>query len=234
MDVEQIIKAVRWCYDEEAQNGASFSSASADDNTLMNNIIKSKIGDALRWICLYAPAELLDGSDEVSLDTGILVDAELSDRSTSDNGVEIAEGTDCLVMTMPATFIKLARVRALNWHRAIIVPISEDSEEYLQLHDTNGATATNDRPQAAIRNKSTRQIELWPLPEGDSFHVEVTYVADPGNNYDSSSLSTKVAIPPKGKTAFIYYLAFLTLSAYEDSRAERMLEIAKMNIGRNG
>lgn len=234
MDVEQIIKAVRWCYDEEAHNTASFSSASADDNTLMNNIIKSKIGDALRWICLYAPAEILDGSDEVSLETGILVDAELSDHTTSDNGVGIIEGAECLVMTMPPSFIKLARVREVNWHRAIITPIAEDSEEYLQLHDPNGATATVERPQAAIRNKSTRQIELWPLPEGDSFHVEVTFVADPGNSYDTSSPSTKVAIPPKGKTAFIYYLAYLTLSAYEDSRAARMLEIAKMNIGRNG
>ena len=231
MSIEQIIKAVRLCYDEEAQNAADFSSASADDNTLMNNIIKSKIGDAVRWVCLYAPAELLGGTDETNTPTGILIDAELSDDVTSDNGVVLIEGTECLVLTMPVNFIKLVRVRVLNWHRAVRVPIAEDSDEYLQLHDVNGATATIERPQAALRDKTTKQIELWPLPEGDSFEVEVTYVTDPGYAYDSStSLSTTIAIPPKVKTAFIYYLAFLTLSAYDDSRAQRMLDIARMNI----
>ena len=88
MTVEQIIEAVRFCYDEEPMNSAGFSSVSDNDNTYMDNIIRSKIGDAVRWICLYAPAELLGGSDETSgtseqNKTGILVDATNNDLTVA-------------------------------------------------------------------------------------------------------------------------------------------------------
>ena len=90
MTVGEIIKAVRFCYDEEAIDSADFRNASAQDNTYMDNIIKSKIGDAVRWICLYSPAELLGGSDEKDgssepIDTGIIVDAEVSSGSPIDS-----------------------------------------------------------------------------------------------------------------------------------------------------
>lgn len=229
MTVQNIYQAVRCCYDEEAQNNANFVSASAGDMALMNNIIKAKIGDALRWICLYAPAELLGGSDETSdgteVPTGILVDMPASGTLVP---TTIA-GTTGGYITTPANFIKLARIRVAGWHRAIKSPIEEDSEEYLQLYDENGATATAERPQAAIINKATKVIEVWPT----GVSVQYTYVAEVNNTSAESDTdgTTVIAIPPRAKTAFIYYLAFLVLSAYGDSLATRMLEIAKMNLG---
>lgn len=222
MTVEQIIKAVRWCYDEEAQNLSNIQQAQAGDSTLMDNIIKAKIPDAVRWICLYAPTELLGGSDEQDFPTGILVDKTGSPTSIS--------GTTGGKLTMPPDYIRLVRVRVNGWHRAVKNPISEDSDEYLQLRDENGATATADRPQAAIIDKATKEIEVWPT--GAS--AEYTYVASLNDEDITKDGGTTVAIPPRAKTAFIYYLAFLVLSAYEDSRAARMLDIAKMNIGKNG
>ena len=132
---------------------------------------------------------------------------------------------------MPADFIKLVRVRVTGWHRAIRVPVAEDSPEYLQFRDEFGAKAVADRPMAAIIEKATKEVEVWPT--GTS--AEVTYIQDPNVSIASDAAdSTNVALPPRAKSAFIYYLAFLVLSAYEDSRAARMLEIAKMNTGRNG
>jgi len=227
MTVGDIIKAVRWCYDEEKSNNVNFGNASSNDNTLMDNIIKAKIGDALRWVCLYAPAELLNGTDGTG-STGILVDkANISPTSiTGTTGGRIV-----LDATNHAGFIKIVRVRMEDWHRAIKEPISEDSEEYLQLYDSNGAAATIDRPQAAIIDKATKEIEVWPFTSGKK--AQYTYVADPGTTIDATSADTDVLnIPPKVKTAFIYYLAFLVLTSYEDSRAARMLEIAKMNVSR--
>ena len=237
MTVDDIIKAVRWCYDEEQMNSADFGDASANDNTLMDNIIKAKIGDAVRWICLYCPPELLGGSDtkktqgggQVEVPTGILVDKTPT--------VDPISGTTGGKFTLEPDFIRLARVRVNTWHRAVINPITEDSDEYLQLRDTNAA-ATEDRPQAAIIDKATKVLEVWP--KGAS--AEYTYVAaaepvglDNSGNVPSSDADIKqYALPPRAKTAFIYYLAFLVLSAYEDSRAPRMLEIANMNTGRNG
>ena len=242
MTVKQIIKAVRWCIDEEAVNMANLADASAydfedgahTDEGLMNNIIKSKIGDALRWICLYAPADLLGGTDEyvsgttTPIATGILVDMP----TTGTLAPTPIVGTQAGKLVMPSDFVKLARVRVAGWHRAVKNLLSEDSDEYLQLYDTNGATATEDRPQAALIEKSAREIEVWPT--GTS--AEYTYVA----NIDAEDVIKEreeggttiayVALPPRVKTSFVYYLAYLLLSAYGDARAERMLQIAMQNL----
>lgn len=242
MTVDDIIRAVRYSIDEEAVNAASLADASTidglaiDDTALMNNIIRNKIGDALRWICLYAPADLLGGTDsytineqdeEVPVLTGILVDkSEIPESIGTTTGGKL---------TMPADFVKLARIRVTGWHRAVKELLSEDSDEYLQLRDDNGATATADRPQAALIEKSVREIEVWPK----GTKAEYTYVA---NLNTDEVIKTKqeggqnieyVAIPPRVKTSFIYYLAFLLLSAYGDSRSERMLSIAQQNLNVN-
>lgn len=235
MTVQNIYKAVRWCYDEEALGAANFAGASDDDYTLMNNIIKAHIGDALRWICLYAPAEILSGSDEEE-DTGIVVEDELTPSTTiTDTDAGVADGAPDSVtyqrFALPANFLRLVRVREAKWHRAVTIPVEEDSDEYLQLHDPNGAYATTDRPQAAIINKKRKVLEIWPCPNTNP-SVEFTCIVTPLSvNTAGDEETTSVAVPPLAKSAFIYYLAFLTLSAYEDSRAVRMLEIAKMNLG---
>lgn len=220
MSIDDIISAVRFCIDEEATNGASFSNAASGDDTRMNNIIKNKIGDALRWVCLYAPAELLGGTDQTGTATGILVDDTPTPTAVYNNKAG--------KITLSGDFIKLARVRAANWHRAVKEPLREDSDEYLQLLDENGATATADRPQAAIIDKATKELEVWPWASGQS--VSLTYVASVAPAAIGNPV-TAYAFPPKVKTSIIYYLAFLLLSAYNDPRAERMLAIAKMNLG---
>ena len=242
MTVSEIIKSVRWCIDEEAVNASELADTSAydfeggshSDNGLMNNIITDKIGDALRWVCLFGPATLLDGSDEtkeekgktVVIDPGVMKDVTATPTAIT--------GKNAGRITMPTDFIKLARIRVNGWHRAIKVPISEDSEEYLQLYDVNGATATADRPQAAVIDKTVKEIEVWPWTATDG-QVEYTYVAaTDGKGFETTKegvTETHYALPPKARTAFIYYLAFLVLSAYGDARAKNMLDIAKMNLG---
>ena len=220
MSIDDIISAVRFCIDEEATNGASFANAASGDDTRMNNIIKNKIGDALRWVCLYAPAELLGGTDQSGTSTGILVDDAPTPTAVYDNKAG--------KIVLNGNFIKLARVRVNGWHRAVKVPLQEDSDEYLQLLDTNGATATADRPQAAIIDKATKELEVWPWNSSET--VSLTYVA----SVEPAGIGTPVtayAFPPKVKSSIIYYLAYLLLSAYNDARAERMLAIAKMNLG---
>lgn len=237
MKVEDIVKSVRLCIDEEADNGSSLADAGLNDESKMDSIIKDKIGDALRWVCLFAPADMLGGSDEVEtgttteVPTGVLVDV-----TSDDTGFDIdqIDDYDAGVITLDSNFIKLARVRVEGWHRAVRVPISEDSDEYLQLYDSNGATATADRPQAALIEKSQRQLEVWPWEDTKS--VCLTYVAncEPKAITTGSGTSLEItayALPPRARTAIIYYLAFLLCSAYGDARAARMLEIARMSLG---
>lgn len=215
--VRDICKRVRLCYDEEARNIAELSEQTTD-STLMDNIIKDKIGDGLRWICLYAPSEQLAGGGSSGDAVNILVDA---------TGSVPTDGR----IPLGSSFIRLIRVRCSNWHRAVMGDslLKEDSDEYLQLYDTYGAEATTDRPQAALIESSEKKVEVWPH---SSSAYELTKLVMPSaSDLDNLEPDTLIGVPPLLESSFIYYLAFLTLSAYEDSRSARMLEIARMNLG---
>ena len=138
MTVGDIIKAVRWCIDEEALNVAGIADVSAydfDSGThtdlgLMNNIIRYKIPAALRWVCLYAPAEQLSGvASGGSGSTTIDIIQEDASLSATNN-----------VLTPSKTLIRVIRVKGTGWHRAILGDslIKEDSDEYLAVNDTSG------------------------------------------------------------------------------------------------
>lgn len=222
MKVVDIIKSVRWCIDEEAVNATGFADASAydfggstTDNGLMNNVIKDKIGAAIRWACLNAHSSQLSVGAVLG---AVEVVKEETTQSPTNNALSLG-----------GQFLRLIRVKAANWHKAIMSEslIAEDSEEYVQLRNTDGAEATLERPQAALINTKIKKVEVWPLQNAGD--VTITYVESP----DLSSITdtTEINIPPAIETSFIYYLAYLLLSAYGDMRAERMIEIAKQNVG---
>ena len=228
MTVGEIIKSVRWCIDEEAVNMAEIADVSAydfeggihTDIGLMNNIIRHKIPDALRWVCLYAPAEQLSGgsgSQQDSIDV-IHEDATLT-----------AEGN---VLTPSKTLVRVIRVKGTGWHRAILGDslIKEDSDEYLQVHDTNGAEATIDRPQAALVNTNEKKVEVWPGNGTFSLTYITTLSSTDIQNLDNDN--TPVGVPVQVETSFIYYLAYLLLTAYGDARAKNMFDVAMLNLGR--
>jgi hypothetical protein len=230
MTVGNIIKAVRWCIDEEAVNAANIEDVSAydfdggthTDLGLMNNIIRNKIPAALRWVCLYAPAEQLSGvsgSGSGSLNT---IDIIHEESLTATNNV----------LTPTKTLVRVVRLKGTGWHRAILGDslIKEDSEEYLQVHDTNGAEATVDRPQASLMNTKTKKVEVWPGTGTFTItYIKALSTSDLGNlNNDS----TEVGVPAQVETSFIYYLAYLLLTAYGDARAKGMYDVATLNLGR--
>lgn len=214
MEVEDIVKSVRFCIDEAPSNDANFEGAADGDASGMDDIIKDKIPDALRWVCMFASPQMLTGTDTTGTGTGIIYEGQ---------GISTETGT----ITMPQNFIKLCRIRGSQWHRAITgeTLIREDSEDYLKLYD-DYAAATNERPQAAIIEKEIKEIQVFPSAENtfDYTCIVMPTAVHVGND-------NNIPLPPMAKTAFIYYLAFILLSAYNDARATRMLDIAKMNIG---
>lgn len=216
MTIKSIIDNVRWVLDEEK--------GQPDYETVyMDNIIKSRINDALRWIIYNADTSLLDGSD-TNDGTGCIIQEELP------SDVETKATLNGAYVRMPSDFVRLVRVKVTGWARAIHEPIAEDSEQYLMQSDAM-AKADKTRPQAAIVSTLPNKIELFPTPlEGDK--VEITYAVTPGEIDTSASEDTSFGIPPKLKTAFIYYLAYLVMIAYDDnSKANSMLATAKMNAG---
>lgn len=219
LTVRDIIKRVRWCIDEEAANIAELDGIDEDAGLYMDNIIKAKVYDALRWCLQYASRDLLsdDGSHATS-DQQVVTSATLS----------VVEGTPTVV-TLPTGFLRLVRVRVGGWKKAVMHPIEEDSNQYLELSDAT-AMATNDRPVAALIRTDPKKLELWPGGQATTT-VELTYVNTPHYDESATTDATTVYVPDKLMSAYLYYIAFLTLSAYGDNRAPVMLSIAKMNLG---
>lgn len=214
MKIEDIIKQVRWCIDEEYNNTSEITDEK--DDTYMDNIIKSKINDALHWIAITAAS------------SPVLADSKKVDATTTST-VKVEEyvaekGIGIITMPSDTEVINISRVRGKGWFKAV-VPVEDTADEALMMFDES-AMGTADRPQAAIMRENPIRILLQPKPE----EAVISFVGVP-KNVDVSSETTDVAITDKLKNAFIYYLAFLLLSAYNDNKATHMYTIAMQQLG---
>ena len=215
MSIEEIIKAVRWCIDEESNNTSEITDEK--DDLYMDNIIKSKINDALHWIAITAAS------------SPVLSDSK-SIGSTSDT-IQVSDfdsNRNIGVITMPSNMeiITINRIRGASWYKAV-TPVEDTDDEALMMYDDT-AKGTIDRPQAAIMRENPIKILMQPK----TLTAVITYVGVP-KSVSTDASTTDVSIPDKLKNAFIYYIAFLLLSAYDDTKASQMYTIALQQLGVN-
>lgn len=215
MSIEEIIKAVRWCIDEESNNTSEITDEK--DDLYMDNIIKSKINDALHWIAITAAS------------SPVLSDSK-SIGSTSDT-IQVSDfdsNRNIGVITMPSNMeiITINRIRGASWYKAV-APVEDTDDEALMMYDDT-AKGTIDRPQAAIMRENPIKILMQPKTST----AVITYVGVP-KSVSTDASTTDVYIPDKLKNAFIYYIAFLLLSAYDDTKANQMYTIALQQLGVN-
>ena len=215
MKVEDIINQVRWCIDEESNNTSAITDE--NDDTYMDNIIKSKINDALHWIAITAASSSVFAESKKTSDTSLKISVEDHDATKNIGIITMDENTE---------IISISRVRGKEWFKAVIPVEDTDNEAYMMFDES--AMGTADRPQAAIMRENPIKILLQPKPT----EAVVSFVGVP-KNVDVSSETTDVAITDKLKNAFIYYLAFLLLSAYNDNKATHMYTIALQQLGVN-
>lgn len=227
MKVDEIIKQVRWCIDEET-SGTSYITDDKDD-MYMENIIRAKIPDALHWIAITASASsVLSSSSSTQKNASSDVASTTATMTvTSFDGHE-----DIGVITMPSSVsvFNINRVRGKGWHKAVI-PVEDTSDEALMMFDDT-SKGTVDRPQAAIMRVKPLQVLVQPMPSDGT--ISVSYVGVPTNvTNGSGEEDDSVEISDNFRGAFIYYLAFLLLSAYDDSKANQMYSIALQQLGAN-
>lgn len=227
MKVDEIIKQVRWCIDEET-SGTSYITDDKDD-VYMENIIRAKIPDALHWIAITASASsVLSSSSSTQKNASSDVASTTATMTvTSFDGHE-----DIGVITMPSSVsvFNINRVRGKGWHKAVI-PVEDTSDEALMMFD-NTSKGTIDRPQAAIMRVKPLQVLVQPMPSDGT--ISVSYVGVPTDvTKGSGEEDDSVEISDNFRGAFIYYLAFLLLSAYDDSKANQMYSIALQQLGAN-
>ena len=215
MKIEDIIKQVRWCIDEESNNTSEITDEK--DDLYMDNIIKSKINDALHWLAITAASSpVLADSKKVDATTTSTVKVEAYDAE---------KGIGIITMDSNTEIINISRVRGKGWFKAV-TPVEDTADESLMMFDDT-AKGTLDRPQATIMRENPIRILLQPKPE----EAVISVVGVPKNV--SISSNTDIAIPDKLSNAFIYYLAFLLLSAYNDTKATQMYTIAMQQLGVN-
>lgn len=214
MKVEDIIKAVRWCIDEESNNTSEITDEK--DDLYMDNIIKSKINDALHWIAITAASSpVLSDSKKVDATTTSTIKVESFDET---------RGIGAITMPSDTEVINISRVRGKGWFKAV-TPVDDTDDEALMMYDDT-AKGTADRPLATIMRENPICILLQPIPD----NAVISFVGVP-KNVSITSDTTDVAIPDKLSNAFIYYLAFLLLSAYDDTKANQMYTIALRQLG---
>lgn len=215
MSIEEIIKAVRWCIDEESNNTSEITDEK--DDLYMDNIIKSKINDALHWIAITAASSpVLSDSKSIGSTSDTI---QVSDFDSNHNiGV--------IIMPSNMEIITINRIRGASWYKAV-TPVEDTDDEALMMYDDT-ANGTIDRPQAAIMRENPIKILMQPKTST----AVITYVGVP-KSVSTDASTTDVSIPDKLKNAFIYYIAFLLLSAYDDTKANQMYTIALQQLGVN-
>lgn len=228
MKVDEIIKQVRWCIDEET-SGTAYLTDNKDD-VYMENIIRAKIPDALHWIAITASASsVLSSSSSTQKNSS----SDVASTTTTMTVTSFDGHEDIGVITMPSSVsvFNINRVRGNGWHKAV-VPVEDTSDEALMMFDDT-SKGTIDRPQAAIMRVKPLQVLVQPMPSDGT--VSVSYVGVPTDITKGSGEEEgdSVEISDNFRGAFIYYLAFLLLSAYDDSKANQMYSIALQQLGAN-
>lgn len=236
MSIEEIIKAVRWCIDEESDNTSEITDEK--DDLYMDNIIKSNINDALHWIAITAASSSVL-SDSKKADSKETASKKVASENTESGKTDVTtsstfkvesfdetRGIGAITMPSDTEVINISRVRGKGWFKAVI-PVEDTDDEALMMFDDT-AKGTTDRPLATIMRENPIRILLQPIPD----EAVISFVGVPKNVIITSD-ATDVAIPDKLSNAFIYYLAFLLLSAYDDTKANQMYTIALQQLGVN-
>lgn len=217
MTISEIINKVKWCIDHETHEDAKL--ADNGEDTYMDNIIRAKINDARRWLAVAT-------SQSVTLSSS---PSSLSSSSVTTLTITPYDGfPDIAIITIPSSLstVTLSRVRLSSWHKSAI-PILDTSDDAMLMFD-NTAKGTANRPLATVMQGSPTQILVQPYTSTDT--AEIVYIGI-ASDIDTSSDDSTVEVPTIHESAFIYYIAYLLLTAYQDPRAQAMFAIAVQLTG---
>lgn len=218
MTVSEIIKAVRWCIDEETNNTSDMADVIDDkEDSYMDNIIRAKINDALHWVSATASASsiLADSKSVGGTGTTSTLAVQTYDADRNIGAITLPDDVE---------IINVSRVRVDGWQKAV-VPVEDTDDEALMMFD-DSAFGTADRPQATILRENPIRVLIQP----SATTATISYVGVP-KSVETSDGSTEIDIPEKLRNSVIYYIAFLLLSAYDDTKANQMYTIALQQLG---
>ena len=203
--LDEIAKDVRIAID---QNMSSETLIGFDDvDTLsLNDIIKSKVTDAVKRIHSTAPAYLLDGGNNFG---DAIYWKEL-------------ESGWCL---LPENFMRLVVFQMDDWERAVYHAIGEDDAEYKkQSSRFKGIRGTPQKPVCAIAIRPEgRALEFYSCKSEDAMVSRAVYLPYPVIDKDDG-----IEICERCYQAVVYTIASLVLTTYGNADLSKALsDLAK-------
>jgi len=206
--LDEIAKDVRIAIDQNMQSETLVDFGDVDTLSL-NDIIKSKIVDAVKRIHSTAPSYLLDGGHNFG---DAIYWKEL-------------ESGWCL---LPEDFMRLVVFQMDDWERAVYHAISEDDEEYQkQSSRFKGVRGTPQKPVCAIAIRPEgRVLEFYSCKNTDAMVSRAVYLPYPKIDEDNG-----IEICERCYQAVVYTIASLVLITYGSAdQSKALLELAKSTL----
>ena len=208
----EILHDVRVALDENAMSDALIKEGDIDTLTL-DEIIESKVLDAIRRVEIDAPTYLLEGGHDFG-------DNVYWERSEAKAG----QGWTLL----PADFMRLVVFEMSDWERAVYTAISTSDPEYEQQKSRfKGIRGNVQKPVCAIAIRPEgRVLEFYSSKDNTATVSKAVYIPYPEVDEDGG-----IDLCERCYTAIVYTAASLVLSTYGDAdKASAMLEQAKNSL----
>lgn len=212
-NVDQLVRDVRICLDE---NDVQNSILADDSNTLqLDDIIKSKIGDAIDGIMTTAPLELVGDGEDMPVS-----DIKWEGGNSADDG----ELRMCKV-AKPEDYLRLVGAKMADWDYAVSETIPMNSDEYKQQKSRfAGLRGNPQRPVVAeVVSKDGNYLELYTSKSREVDFIK--YIQRQSGKSDGAG----VKLPSSALyRVLVYQIAGLTCITLKDSEhAQTLFGIAE-------
>lgn len=191
--VERIKRDVRRVIDENYSSESLIAEGDVDTLSL-DEIIVSKILDAVRRVHAEAPQYLLEAGHQ--LDDAVFWDDRCSGH-----------------ILLPADFMRLVIFKMSDWERPVYNAIAVTDARYkLQSSRYKGLRGNVQRPVCAVVSRPEgRVLEFWSCNSEEAYVAQGNYIPYPSIDEDGG-----VDISERCYAAVLYETAALTLYAYGD------------------
>ncbi len=202
--IQRIVRDVRIAIDEN--NTSEQLIASEDIDTLsLEEIIRSKIVEAVRRILTEAPVHLLDGGKHF--------------------GDAVYWRNQCSGwILLPEDFMRLVIFKMSDWERPVYEPITTADPKYqLQFSRYKGLRGNPQKPVVAIVSRATGCVlELFSCHDENATVEQALYIPLPKVDRDGG-----MYIPERCYTAVVYEAAALALATIGSNLSSAMSELSK-------
>ncbi|WP_278815004.1 hypothetical protein [Leyella stercorea] len=201
--VDNIVRDVRIVIDENASSAPLILDGDSDTLTL-DEIIKSKIVDAVKKVEMDAPTRLLESGFNIE-GIGYWKEGNTGNEVLNRNTV-YWENDLSGWMILPEDFMRLLVFRMSDWEKSVYTPIGITDEAYnLQSCPFTGIRGNTEKPVCAIVLRSVGlTLEFYSCTSKDATVEQAVYLPIPVIKNNG------IYICKKCYSSIVYYIAALT------------------------